>query len=364
MATRILRPAANAAPYLVGAVGLAILLLAATRFIGSSGFSYDFGAYDFAARRIAGGGPLYPPGVAEAYNSGAYANLYLYAPPLAVALWPATLLAPATAALAWLWLRVALVIGGCAILPVPVPARVATLGVAGLSFPVLFDLNLGNLSIVLFALSAVTWRFRGRPLASIALAAILTVRYSFAIVLVSWLLRREWRPLAWAIVAGLAIAAITLPIVGIRGWTDYLTILTGLRDVSTGPHNITLADTFALLGPAGGVKPILILVSIAAALLVTAFAALYRDAETALVVALTASILFAPFLHPHYMVQLLIPAAFLASRGHWWGLILPLLGWLPGELLPVVAFVGMVAPLVAGRPREPSAAAVAMAAQA
>jgi hypothetical protein len=362
MATRFLRPAASAAPYLVGAVGLAILLLAATRFIGSSGFSYDFGAYDLAARRIAGGGPLYPPGVAEAYNSGAYANLYLYAPPLAVALWPATLLAPATAALAWLWLRVGLLIAGCAILPVPVPARVAALGVAGLSFPVLFDLNLGNLSIVLFALSAVIWRFRDRPLASIALAAILTVRYSFAIVLVSWLLRREWRPLVWAIVAGLAIAAITLPVVGIGGWTDYLTILTGLRDVSTGPHNITLADTFGLLGvTVGGLKPILILASIAAALLVTAYAALYRDAETALVVALTASILFAPFLHPHYMVQLLIPAAFLAGRGHWWGLVLPLLGWLPGELLPVVALVGMVAPLVVGRPREPSATAIPVA---
>lgn len=360
MATRILRPVANAAPYLVGAVGLAILLLAATRFIGSSGFSYDFAAYDLAARRIAAGGPLYPPGVAEAYNSGAYANLYLYAPPLAVALMPVSLLAPATAALAWLWLRVVLLVAGCAILPIGVPARVATLGIAGLSFPVLFDLNLGNLSIVLFALSAITWRFRERPAASLALAAILTVRYSFAIVLVSWLLRRAWRPFAWTIVAGLAIAAVTLPIVGIRGWTDYLTILTGLRDVSTGPHNITFADTFGLLGLAGGVKPVLILASIAAALLVTAFAALNRDAETALVVALTATILFAPFLHPHYMVQLLIPAAFLAGRGHWWGLALPLLGWLPGELLPVVASIGMAAPLLAGRPREPATAALAV----
>jgi hypothetical protein len=357
MAMRILRPIATAAPILVGTAGLAILLIAATRFIGSPGFSYDFAAYDLAARRLGAGSPLYPAGVAEAYNSGAYANLYLYAPPLAVALMPASLLTPAAAALAWLWLRVVVLIAGCAILPISVPARVATLGVAGLSFPVLFDLNLGNLSIVLFALSAVIWRFRERPAGSLALAAILAVRYSFAIVLVSWLLQRAFRPLAWAIAAGLVIAVVTLPIVGIGGWIDYLTILTGLRDISTGPHNITLADTFAAVGlPMGGMRPFLVAATIALSLLVTAYAARTRDAETALVVALTASMLFAPFLHPHYLVQLLIPAAFLTSRGHWWGLALPLLGWLPGEFLPVVATVGIVAPLVAGHTPESEAA--------
>jgi hypothetical protein len=348
----ILRALANIAPYALGAIGLAVLLFATTRFIGSPGFSYDFAAYDLAARRIAEGGPLYPAGVAEAYNSGAYANLYLYAPPLAVALLPAALLPPETAALAWFWLRVGLLVAGCAILPMRPNARIATLGVAGLSFPVLLDLNIGNLSIVLFALSAVIWRFRDRPAAAAALAAILTVRYWFAIVLVSWLLRRAFRPIAWAIVAGLAIAAITLPIVGLGGWVDYVTILTGLRDVSTGPHNLTLADTAAALGLPAALKPFLVLASIVAALIVTAYSALRRDAETALIVALTASLLFAPFLHPHYLVQLLIPAAFLAGRGHWWGLGLPLLGWLPGPVMPVVAIAGMLAPLAAGRPLE------------
>jgi hypothetical protein len=53
------------------------------------------------------------------------------------------------------------------------------------------------------------------------------------------------------------------------------------------------------------------------------------------------------------MVQLLIPAAFLANRGHWWGFVLPLLGWLPGELLPVVAAIGMTAPLFTRRSPEP-----------
>ena len=35
--------------------------------------------------------------------------------------------------------------------------------------------------------------------------------------------------------------------------------------------------------------------------------------------------------------MLLLPAALLADRGRYWGLALPLLGWLPGDTLPLVA---------------------------
>jgi hypothetical protein len=335
------------APYLLGAVGLGVLALAAIGFIGSPGFAYDFAAYDLAARRLAAGQPLYPPGIAEAYNAGAYANLYLYAPPLAVALIPLTVLSSAVAADAWFFARIALLVAGCAILPVRREVRIATFGIAALSFPVLYDLNLGNLSIVIFALSALIWRERDRPLASIALAAILTVRYGFAIVLVGWLVRRRFQAIGWTIAAGLVIALATLPIVGVGGWLDYMTNLRSLRDISTGPHNLTLGSTALALGLSADLRPVLVLAGIALSLVTTVFAALRRDAETALVVSLAAAILFAPFFHPHYLVELLIPAAFLAGRGHWWALALPLLGWLPGELLPLVAIAGMALPLVA-----------------
>jgi hypothetical protein len=66
----------------------------------------------------------------------------------------------------------------------------------------------------------------------------------------------------------------------------------------------------------------------------------------AVVVALAGTVLFAPFFHPHYLVALLIPAAYLANRGHWWGYLLPLFGWLPAEALGIVALVAMVAPLL------------------
>jgi hypothetical protein len=347
---------ARLVPFLLGAIGVGVLALAAVGFIRSSGFAYDFAAYDLAARRLAAGGPLYPPGTAEAYNGGSYAGLYLYAPPLAAALIPITVMTPAAAAVAWFWLRIALLAMGCAILPVRRDVRMATFGVAALSFPVLYDLNLGNLSIVLFALSALMWRYRERPIASVALAAILSVRYSFALVPVGLLLRRRFRPIVWTIVAGLGFAAATLPIVGLGGWTDYVTILRSIRDISTGPHNFTLATTALALGVPDGVAPVFALAGIATALVTTGYAALRRDGETALVVSLAGTLLFAPFFHPHYLVALLVPAAFLAGRGRWWGLALPLLGWLPGSVLPLVAIVGMVAPLLAGPPAEQPAA--------
>ena len=333
------------APVALGAFGIVILLLASSTFVGSSGFAYDYDAYHLAAARIAAGQALYPPDVAEAYNSAEYAGLYLYPPPLAVALVPMTALSTDQAAVAWLGLRLLLLVLGVALLPISALARGAVLAVASISFPVWYDLNLGNLSVVLFALSALIWRFRDGPVASISLAITGVLRYPFGLVLFGWLLQRRWRAIAWAIAAGLVIVVATLPVVGIQGWLDYVASLRALQDVSAGEHNLSFATTaqaFGLPGPEGAWVLAGILVAAAA----TAWAALRRDPETALVVSLTGTILFFPFFHPHYLVQLLVPAAFLAGRGQWWGLALPLLGWLPGAALAPVAALATVLPLL------------------
>lgn len=331
--------------FAVGAAGLVMLLLVARSLVGSSGFAYDFTAYDSAARRIVAGLVLYPPGTAEAYNSGSYAGLYLYPPPLAVGLVPLAWLDPSTAALAWFWLRVVLLVAAAAILPASLLVRACVLAVASISFPVWYDLNLGNMSIVLFGLSAVMWRFAGRPAASVALAVGGLVRYPFGIVLIGWLVQRKWRAVGWAIGIGAVLALATVPVVGVSAWLDYVTNVLTLHDVSSGPHNLSLATTAQAIGIPGPQGP-WVVVQIAIALVATAWAARRRDAETAVVVSLTAAILFFPFFHPHYLVQLLVPAAFLAKRGQWWGLVLPVLGWLPGEVMPLVAIAGTLLPLL------------------
>jgi hypothetical protein len=336
------------APLVIGALAIAILLLVARSFVGSGGFAYDYQAYDAAARRIATGQPLYPPGVAEAYNSGEYANLYLYPPPLAVMLLPVVFVGSDLGALIWLAIRLALLVAGTLLLPVPRLAKAALLASAAISFPVWYDLNLGNLSIVLFSLSCLVWRYRGSAAGGIALAVAGVLRYPFGIVLLSLAVQRRWRPVLVTIVAGLAIALATLPFVGLSGWLDYVATLRSLGNVSAGEHNLSFATTAHALG-IGGSDAVWVAAGIVAAAALTLFAAARRDPETATVVALAATILCFPFFHPHYLVQLLIPAAFLAGRGQWWGLALPLLGWLPGELMAPAALLGTALPLLPPR---------------
>jgi hypothetical protein len=50
----------------------------------------------------------------------------------------------------------------------------------------------------------------------------------------------------------------------------------------------------------------------------------------------------------------MLPAAFLAQRGRMWGLGLPLLAWLPNELLPLLAIAATLVPFVVRRPGEAS----------
>jgi hypothetical protein len=344
-------------------IGLIVLALAAVSFIGSVGFAYDFQAYDLAARRIAAGEALYPEGTVEAYNQGRFEGLYLYPPPLAIALLPLTILGPHEAAIAFLVLRIGMLIVGCALLPVRREVRLAVLGVACVSFPVLYDLNLGNVSVVIFFLSACIWRWQDSPVGAAVLAGAMAIRPTFLIVLIGWLVRGAFRPVLWTIAAGVVILVLMLPIVGVPTWLDYVTILRGLGPTSTGEHNISLSSLAGALGLSPEVATIALFAGYVLALGSVAFAARRRDADVAVVVSIGATLVLTPFIHSHYLAILLIPAALLADRGWWWALALPLLGWLPVDYLPLVAVAGMTLPLLSSGPatrsvsiaQEPSA---------
>ena len=77
-----------------------------------------------------------------------------------------------------------------------------------------------------------------------------------------------------------------------------------------------------------------------------------RDASAGYVATVGASLLLAPLLWAHYLVGLLLPAALLADRGRRWGLLLPLLGWLPEPLLPLVALAARAAAAPRGAARS------------
>lgn len=351
--------ARNTAPFVLAAVGLLVLVLACTFFVNSEGFGYDYLAYDGAARRIAAGEPLYLPRTAEAYAAGRYEGLYLYPAPVAVGLLPLTLLDERTAIVAWMVARVAMLVGACLILPVSWRTRMATVGVAGLSFPVLFDLNIGNVSIVILALCAVAWRWIDTPAAAVAHAAMAMIRFPFLIFGLLLLVQRRFAALGWTIAAGIAFLAISIPIVGVDAYAEYFAILRELPGISVGEHNLSFQATALALGLPGSIATVALAAGFVVGLGAMVFAGRRRDRSTAFVVTATATLLAAPFIHSHYLVILLLPAAWLVDRGRWWALAIPLLAWLPDSVLPFTGLVAIGLVLATSAEPKPQSAQVA-----
>jgi hypothetical protein len=139
-------------------------------------------------------------------------------------------------------------------------------------------------------------------------------------------------------------------------YRDYVTILAGLPDIGTGLNNFSLKSTALTFGVPPAIAGFGTIAGFVASVAAIAFAGLRRDAEVAFVVTAMATLLTAPFMHPHYLVMLLLPAALLADRGRYWGLALPLLGWLPGDTLPLVALGALLILLLpmreSARPRR------------
>ena len=68
----------------------------------------------------------------------------------------------------------------------------------------------------------------------------------------------------------------------------------------------------------------------------------------------TATLIASPLLWDHYMTHLLVPAAFMASRGRWYAIALPLLCVLPQQWLPFIAIAGVLVPFLAPPRGEPA----------
>jgi hypothetical protein len=343
-----------AKPALMVLAVLAAVWLVSLAFVfrGSAGWGYDFEAYLLAAQRLARGDPLYLQWMLQGpFRPGPY-GLYLYAPPLATASLPFTALSVPTATAIWFALHAVLLIAGVALMPVERWIRTLIFVVALGSEPVLTDLNLGNISLIVMFLSVLGWRYLDRPPGAVALAVAMSARPTFGLFLVWWALRRRWRPLVWALLAGAVLIAVTLPSVGVGTYGDYIQVVRNLSDVTGVPNNLDVGSSLVRLGLPAGLATAALLagyaIAIAAMLL-----SLRRDREVSFMVTLGATLLLSPLLWDHYLVNALLPAAFLLERGRRWGLALAflVLMWFPAVGAPIVALAATLAPLLA-RPRR------------
>ncbi|HUR16089.1 MAG TPA: glycosyltransferase 87 family protein [Candidatus Limnocylindrales bacterium] len=352
----------------IAAISLVLILGMMMTWMGpSAGWAYDFQAYhDAALRLLETGSPYQEQTLSGPFRPGP-GGLYLYSPILALVLAPLTNLQFDAAALTWLALRLVALAATCALMPVRSTIRIATFCAALISAPVLFDLNLGNVSLLVTLAAVVMWRYLDKPAAAIALAASLTLRPTMAVIAAWWLMRGLWRPVAWALGAGLAMLLLSLTFVAPGVWGEYLTVLRNVSDVTGVRSNVDLGSAVLMMEGPTWLATIALFVGYAVAIGASLFS-LRRDRELSFVVTLMATLLMAPLLWEHYLTNLLIPAAFLAGRGRTWGLILPLLGWTPTliamlipslrgsaeAVLPLIALLGVLAPFLAPSRGEPA----------
>jgi hypothetical protein len=333
-------------------VGLLLLLAAQHMFHRAPSWALDFMAYRDAALRLAEEGSLYASQTVIGPFRPGPTGLYLYPPPLAVALTPLARSSFGDGAIIWYALHVACLAASCALMPVRPPIRLATFGIAALTFAVLRDLTMGNVSVLLLLPLVAGWRWLDRPAGSVALAVAASVRVSYGAFLVWMLLRRAWRSAAWMVLAGIVLILVTLPFVGFDGYRDYLATIRNLSDTTGVLRNSDLASAALALGVPKELAGLALLPGFLAAAAAIVLS-VRRDTEIGYMVTLSASLLVPPLLWDHYLSALLLPAAFLAQRGRPWALGLPLLSWLPAVLLPLVALLAVILPFWA-RDRDPA----------
>ena len=316
---------------------------------------YDYLMYDGAARRLMDGGPLYDLSFSAPGPNG----LFDYPPTFILAVLPfAATLPPLAASLAWIaMLNVALLVG-VAILPVRRETRWAVLLLAGLSWPYLYAVKLGQLGPLLFLVYAVTWRSADRPSAAGVSAALGTAAKLQPILLFGWAFAtRRFRAVAIGLCVLLAGAVAAAVVAGPGAWLDWVGLISRVgSNALTAPQVLSVG---AIAYRAGVPLPVATVIQWGSALAVgaTALLAWLRYPPTvAIVVTAVASVMVSPILWAHYAVILLLPVAFLLDRRQWWAVALPIATWLPVDAIyPVVLVIGLLAPLAMGERRRRSA---------
>jgi hypothetical protein len=214
---RLGRPALPILALLSFAGGLAATLASAGDTLG-----FDFLAYHSAAARLLEGLPLYDMSFTETGGFG----LFYYPPTFALLILPLGLLAPTVAIWVWTGLSIAAFLAGVAILPVSREVRWWLVLLAGLSFPFVYAVKLGQVGPVLFLLFAVGWRWLDEPLRlglSGALGA--AIKLQPGLVLVWAAATRRFGAVVVGAVALAAMGVVALAVGGPGAWTDFLTLV-------------------------------------------------------------------------------------------------------------------------------------------
>jgi alpha-1,2-mannosyltransferase len=334
--------------------------VAATLAVAGDTLGYDFLAYHEAIERVTNGGRLYDMSFTETGGFG----LFYYPPTFAPLLLPFALLAEGPAIWAWIGLSLVAFVVGVAMLPVSRSVRWWILLLAGLSFPFVYAVKLGQVGPILFLAFAIGWRGMDDPVRlGTSAAAGAAIKLQPGLVLVWALLTGRSRAVVVGTVVLVALAAAATLMAGPSAWSDFFVLIRTVTDPIATERNLTPGAVAYQLGASATLATGVQLVSTVG--LVAAFLAAIRWAgdEASYLVAVIASQLASPILWDHYAMLLLLPVAYLLSAGRWWALAIPLvtawplLGVTPPLAYPVVFWVTLLATLGVGRAARRSTSA-------
>ena len=334
-------------------ISIAVFALVVAAVLASAGrtLGFDFLAYHAAADRVLHGQPAYDTSFQGAGGFG----LFYYPPTFIPLVLPFGLLGATTATWLWIGLSIAAFAIGVVVLPVAGRTKWLIVLLAGLSWPFLYALKLGQVGPILFALFAAGWAGLSTPsVLGVSGGLGAAIKIQPALVLVWALLTRRTR----AFVIGLGVLAIlavlATVLAGQEAWSDFFTLMGRVSDPITTPHNFTPGAVAYQAGVSRETASLIQWVSMGVVAVAFVGAALWLPAVPSYLVAVVASQLLSPILWDHYALLLLLPVAWLIDRGWTWAVLIPLatsilLIWItPPVAYPVAFGVTLVALLAAG----------------
>jgi len=314
--------------------------------------AFDYLSYDSAVRRFLAGGVLYDQSY---FVTGAF-GLFYYPPPFLLMAIPLTVLSPSAAA----WAFTAILLGSflvtCALIPVPTRVKWAIVLLGGLSWPLVYSIKLGQVGPILLLLFAIGWRWIDRPWRlGTAIAIGIGIKLQPA-VLVGWafLTGRRRAVLATAVVFAV-LAIVATAIAGPTSWSDQFTLLARLSKPIDTPHNFTPGRVAFEYGAPVAVAWAVQIANWALVAIVCLYAIARATPVASYLAVVIASQLISPILWDHYAVMLLLPVAWLLSKGQWWAAlvplstVVPLIGVIPAVVYPIGYWVTLLGVTWVGR---------------
>jgi alpha-1,2-mannosyltransferase len=344
--TRLARTALPIVAVLVFTGGLALTLAFAGETLG-----YDFRAYHQAIARLFDGQPLYDMSYTQTGGFG----LFYYPPTFAPLLVPFGLMGEAPAIWIWIALSIAAFLVGVAILPVSRAVRWWIVLLAGLSFPFVYGVKLGQVGPVLLLLLGIGWRWIDSPIrlgASSAFGA--AIKLQPGLILVWALLTRRFAAVVVGAVVLAVLAILATLLSGPDAWSDFLTLVRTVSDPITTPQNLTPGAVVYQIGVPADLAALVQIASTVLVLLLVLAAIRWATDEASYLATVIATQLISPILWNHYAMLLLLPVAYLLAAGRWWALAIPLVtAWplvdvTPPAAYPIVFWITLVAVVLVG----------------